>query len=131
MNVSLLSGFVVEDNASIQLRSVPDNQDKVTSFTIAVPKDNPAKNAKETAYYINIVAWDKAAEFAVEELDKGMYVEVEGYIYTGRRNIRGIEKVIYKNGEEVDNLSLPVFEINTRWSRVVSPKRAGQGSAMA
>lgn len=59
----------------------------------------------------------------MESLDKGMYIELEGYTRTGRRAVRGIEKVLYKNGDEVDSLSVPVFEVNARWIKILSHKK--------
>ena len=131
MNVIILSGYVVEANEKIKLRTVPENQDRVTSFTLAVTKDKPSQNRDDSAFYITIVGWDKVADFCNETLEKGMYIELEGYVRTSRRPVKGIEKVIYENGTEIDTLTVPIFEVNAKWIRILHSKKELAADQMA
>jgi single-strand DNA-binding protein len=86
-NVSLI-GRLVRD---IELKSTP-NGTLVTSFTVAVDRIT-AKDAERQTDFINIVAWQKTAEFCSKYFTKGTRIGL-----TGRIQVRSYDN---KDGKRV------------------------------
>ncbi len=64
-----------------ELRYTGGNNTAVASFTLAIKK-RFAKEGQPQADFINIVAWDKNAEFCSKHFTKGLQVVVVGRIQT-------------------------------------------------
>lgn len=80
LNKSILMGRLTRDP---KLRHTPNNT-PVTSFTLAVDRGvkRTGDPAQQTADFIDIVAWNQTAEFAVKYFRKGQLVAVAGRIQT-------------------------------------------------
>jgi len=77
MNLAILMGRTTKD---IELKTTA-NGTSVTSFTLAVDK-RVKKGEDKQADFINIVAWQKTAEFAANYIKKGQLIAIEGSIQT-------------------------------------------------
>lgn len=95
----------------------------VANFSIAIDKQLSKDKKQEfeaqgkpTADFINVVAWNKTAEFVAENLDKGLMVGVNGRLESGRYendqgqtiyttdvNAQSITMIEWKNREETNN----------------------------
>ena len=73
-NRVILTGRLTEEP---ELRQTPDGT-PVTSVSIAVPR----KFKKDTADFLDVVAWRKTAEFLCRYFTKGKWMEVDGSIQT-------------------------------------------------
>lgn len=78
MNKVVLMGRLTKDP---DLRYTSGNNTAVASFTIAVNR-RFAREGQPQADFINIVAWDKSAEFCGKYFTKGMQVAVVGRLQT-------------------------------------------------
>lgn len=87
MNSVVLIGRLTRDP---ELRYIPVTGTAVTKFNLAVDrglskdkKQEMESQGKQTADFINITVWGKAAENAANYLAKGRLVGVQGRIQTG------------------------------------------------
>lgn len=78
MNKTMLMGRLTKDP---DLRYTSGNNTAVASFTLAVNR-RFAREGQPQADFINIVAWDKNAEFVGKYFTKGLQVVVVGRIQT-------------------------------------------------
>ncbi len=78
MNKVILMGRLTKDP---ELRYTGGNTTAVATFTLAVNR-RFAKDGERKADFINIVAWDKTAEFCSKHFTKGLQVVVVGRIQT-------------------------------------------------
>ena len=79
MNRIILTGRLVRDP---EVRYTQSGK-AVASFSIAVDRNRrTADNQQPTADFINIVAWEKSAEFCGKYLTKGRKILVEGRLQT-------------------------------------------------
>lgn len=72
-------GRVVKDP---ELRYTSGNNTAVASFSIAVNRRTTAKEGQQQADFINIVAWNKTAEFVSKYFTKGMQIAIVGRLQT-------------------------------------------------
>lgn len=72
MNIVVIQGRMVND-AEIKMTN---SQKKVTSFSIAVPRD------KDLTDFIRCVAWEKKAEFVGRYFQKGKPITIIGSVQT-------------------------------------------------
>lgn len=78
MNKAILMGRLTKDP---ETRYMQTNNIQVTSFTLAVNR-RFTKDGEQQADFINIVAWNKTAEFVSKYFRKGQQVGVIGRIQT-------------------------------------------------
>lgn len=78
MNKTILMGRLTKDPDT---RYTQTNNIQVTSFTLAVNR-RFTKDGEQQADFINIVAWNKTAEFVSKYFRKGQQVGVIGRIQT-------------------------------------------------
>lgn len=78
MNKTILMGRLTKDPDT---RYTQTTNTQVTSFTLAVNR-RFAKEEEQQADFINIVAWNKTAEFVSKYFKKGQQVGVIGRIQT-------------------------------------------------
>lgn len=78
MNKVILIGRLTKEP---ETRYTKTNNIQVTSFTLAVSR-RFAKEGEQQADFINIVAWNKTAEFVSKYFKKGQQVAVVGRIQT-------------------------------------------------
>lgn len=78
MNKAILIGRLTKEP---ETRYTQTNNIQVTSFTLAVNR-RFAKEGEQQADFINIVAWNKTAEFVSKYFRKGQQVAVVGRIQT-------------------------------------------------
>lgn len=78
MNKAILIGRLTREP---ETRYTQTNNIQVTSFTLAVNR-RFAKEGEQQADFINIVAWNKTAEFISKYFRKGQQVAVVGRIQT-------------------------------------------------
>lgn len=79
MNKVTLMGRLTKDP---DLRYTSGNSKAVASFTLAVNRRQTDREGKTQADFIQIVAWDKTAEFCGKYFTKGMQVAIVGRIQT-------------------------------------------------
>ncbi|OPX45703.1 single-stranded DNA-binding protein A [Ruminiclostridium hungatei] len=79
MNKVVLMGRLTKDP---DLRYTSGNNTAVASFSIAVNRRATAKEGQPQADFINIVAWNKTAEFCGKYFTKGMQVAIVGRLQT-------------------------------------------------
>src|SRR5574344_361772 len=65
-----------------ETRYMPTTNTQVTSFTLAVNRRFTKQGEERQADFINIVAWNKTAEFVGKYFKKGQQVAVVGRIQT-------------------------------------------------
>lgn len=93
-----MKGVILMNNVSLIGRLTADPELKhtqsgkgFTRFTVAV--DRPTKQGEEKqADFINIVAWDKTAEFVCKYFSKGQRIALTGTIRTGSYTDKGGDK---------------------------------------
>lgn len=78
MNKVVLLGRLTRD---VEVRYTNTNNTMVASFTLAVNR-RFAKEGQPNADFINVVAWDKVAEFCSKHFKKGQQVGIIGRIQT-------------------------------------------------
>lgn len=78
MNKAILMGRLTKDP---ETRYTQTNNIQVTSFTLAVNR-RFTKDGEQQADFINIVSWNKTAEFVSKYFKKGQQVGVIGRIQT-------------------------------------------------
>jgi single-strand DNA-binding protein len=78
MNKTVLIGRLTKDP---ETRYTQTNNIQVTSFTLAVNR-RFSKEGEQQADFINIVAWNKTAEFVSKYFKKGQQVAIVGRIQT-------------------------------------------------
>lgn len=78
MNKAILMGRLTKDP---ETRNTQTNNIQVTSFTLAVNR-RFTKDGEQQADFINIVSWNKTAEFVSKYFKKGQQVGVIGRIQT-------------------------------------------------
>ena len=78
MNKVILIGRLTKEP---ETRYTKTNNIQVTSFTLAVSR-RFAKEGEQQADFINIVAWNKTAEFVSKYFKKGQQVAIVGRIQT-------------------------------------------------
>lgn len=76
----------------------------VVSFSLAVNRRVVKEGEQQTADFINIVAWNKTAEFIAKYFNKGMQVGIVGRIQTRNYDDKDGKKVFVTEvvAEEVD-----------------------------
>jgi single-strand DNA-binding protein len=79
MNKAILMGRITKD---IELRYVTTNNTPVCNFSIAVDRKFQKAGEERQADFINIIAWNKTAEFASKCFSKGMRIALVGSIQT-------------------------------------------------
>src|SRR5574344_2462346 len=79
MNKVILMGRLTKDP---EVRYTQANNTQVTSFTLAVNRRFTKAGEERQADFINIVAWNKTAEFVSKYFKKGQQVAVVGRIQT-------------------------------------------------
>ena len=78
MNKAILIGRLTKDP---ETRYTQTNNIQVTSFTLAVNR-RFAKKGEQQADFINVVSWNKTAEFVSKYFKKGQQVGVVGRLQT-------------------------------------------------
>ncbi len=79
MNKSILLGRLTRDP---ETRYTQTTNTQVTSFTLAVNRRFTKQGEERQADFINIVAWNKTAEFVSKYFKKGQQVGVIGRLQT-------------------------------------------------
>jgi single-strand DNA-binding protein len=79
MNKAMLMGRLTKDP---ELRYTTTNNKPVCSFSLAVNRRFSRAGEEKQADFVNIVAWDKHAEFCSKYFKKGQQVVVIGRIQT-------------------------------------------------
>ena len=79
MNKVILMGRLTKD---VEVRYTQTNNTMVASFTLAVNRRFVKPGEERQADFINIVAWNKTAEFCSKYFKKGQQVGVIGRIQT-------------------------------------------------
>jgi single-strand DNA-binding protein len=79
MNKVVLLGRLVKDP---ELRYTQNNNTAVCSFTLAVNRKFAKQGEGQQADFVQIVAWDKTAEFCSKYFTKGQQVAIVGRIQT-------------------------------------------------
>jgi single-strand DNA-binding protein len=79
MNKVILMGRLTRDP---ELRYTNVNNTAICSFSLAVDRRFSRQGEEKQADFINIVAWDKNAEFCSKYFTKGLKVVVVGRIHT-------------------------------------------------
>lgn len=79
MNKVVLMGRLTKDP---DLRYTSGNNTAVASFTLAVNRRQTEKEGQPQADFIQIVAWNKTAEFVGKHFTKGMQVAIVGRLQT-------------------------------------------------
>ena len=74
LNICALQGRLARDP---ELRQTTTGK-QVAMFTLAVDRGRKDANGRTTADWIQIVAWDRLADFAAKWLTKGQMVTVDG-----------------------------------------------------
>lgn len=120
MNKVILLGRLTKDP---DVRYTQSTNTQVTSFTLAVNRRFAKQGEERQADFINIVAWNKTAEFVSEYFKKGQQVGIIGRIqtrnYDDEQGIKHyvtevIAEEVYFAGdkkEEVQNNTADDFEI--------------------
>ena len=100
MNKVALIGSLTKEP---ETRYTQTNNICVVSFTLAVNR-RYAKEGEQQADFINIVAWNKTAEFIAKYFNKGMQVGIVGRIQTRNYDDKDGKKVFVTEvvAEEVD-----------------------------
>lgn len=88
MNKVILMGRLTKDPDT---RYTQTNNTQVTSFTLAVNRRFAKEGEERQADFINVVAWNKTAEFVSKYFQKGQQVAVVGRMQT--RNYEDDNKV--------------------------------------
>ena len=79
MNKVILMGRLTKNP---ETRFTQTNNTQVTSFTLAVNRRFVKEGEERQADFINVVAWNKTAEFCSKYFNKGQQVGVVGRIQT-------------------------------------------------
>ena len=79
LNVAVLMGRLTGDP---EIRVTPDGK-KVASFSVACDRDFKSRDGERQTDFLNIVAWEKTAEFLEKYFHKGTKLVVSGRIQTG------------------------------------------------
>ena len=87
LNEVVLQGRITED---AELKTTPSGK-SVTSFSLAVERDFSTNDEKETDF-INIVAWNKTAEFISKYFSKGKQMLVKGSLQVRKYQTQNGEK---------------------------------------
>lgn len=111
LNVAALVGRLVADP---ELRRTTSGL-SVASFTVAVDRSFAKAGTERQADFIDVVAWDKSAEFVCKYFQKGSMIAVQGSIQT-----RTYED---KNGNK-----RKAVEINARDISFAGPKSSNSGA---
>lgn len=106
-NLVVLTGRLTADP---ELKYTPNNI-PVTSFSIAVSRRYKAGEETQ-ADFINIVAWQKTAEFVTKYFSKGSMIGIEGSIQTRRY-------------QDKEGKNRTVFEVVANNVQFVESKREG------
>lgn len=121
-NVVVLQGRLARDP---ELRQTGTGK-QVARFTLAVDRGRKDANGQSQTDWINVIAWERLADFAYKYLSKGQMVNVDGRLqsssYTARDGTsRTVLEVVANNinfcGSKVDSTGQP------------SPAPAGQPAA--
>ena len=78
MNVICLVGRLVHDP---EIKSTKSGS-RVSTFAIAVDRNRPAQDGQRMVDYIDIVTWNKTAEFVCNYFKKGSWIAVNGRLET-------------------------------------------------
>lgn len=78
MNVVALVGRIVADP---ELRYTPSGV-AVTTLRIAVDRQTKSQSGEKESDFLNVVAWEKSAEYASNYLVKGQRIAVQGRLQT-------------------------------------------------
>ena len=76
LNVAVLMGRLTGDP---EIRVTPDGK-KVASFSVACDRDFKSRDGERQTDFLNIVAWEKTAEFLEKYFHKGDLISIEGRI---------------------------------------------------
>ena len=108
MNKIELLGRLTKD---LEIRYTQNNT-PVASFSLAVNR-RFAKEGEQQADFINIVAWNKTAEFCGKYFKKGSQIALSGRIQTRTYEDNGTKKYIeFYNGNNLNNLLLIYKHLN-------------------
>lgn len=99
MNKVILLGNLTRDPE----RRVTNNNNSVTSFTVAVSKGKKDADGKYTAEYINCVAWRLQADLVAKYFKKGSPICLEGKLQTSSYTDKNGDKR-YKTEVVVDTI---------------------------
>lgn len=89
MNKTILLGRLTKDP---EVRYTQTNNTMVVNFTLAVNR-RYTKEGEPTADFINIIAWNKTAEFVYKYFKKGQQVAVAGRLQTRNYDDKDGKKV--------------------------------------
>ena len=78
MNVICLVGRLVHDP---EIKST-NSGSRVSTFAIAVDRNRPGQDGQRLVDYIDIVVWNKTAEFVCNYFKKGSWIAVNGRLET-------------------------------------------------
>ena len=76
LNVAVLMGRLTGDP---EIRVTPDGK-KVASFSVACDRDFKSRDGERQTDFLNIVVWEKTAEFLEKYFHKGDLISIEGRI---------------------------------------------------
>lgn len=108
LNICALQGRLARDP---ELRQTTTGK-QVATFTLAVDRGRKGASGKSVADWIQVIAWERAAEFAYKWLTKGQMVAVDGRLqsrtYTAKDGTnRTVLEVVANNinfcGSKTDN----------------------------
>ena len=91
MNKVILMGRLTKEP---EVRYTQTTNTMVTSFTLAVNRRFVKQGEERQADFINIVAWNKTAEFVSKYFGKGQQVGVIGRIQTRNYDEQGVKHYI-------------------------------------
>ena len=114
MNKAILMGRLTRDP---EIRFTQTNNIKVASFGLAVNRRFAKQGEERQADFINIVAWDKTAEFVDKYFKKGQQIGVIGRIQSRSFEDRDgktvyvtevvAEEVYFADSKKEDNSNAP------------------------
>jgi len=89
MNTVTVSGRLVRDPV---IRYVGESKTPVAHYTIAISRPRSSRKRKQSADFINVVAWGPRAQFAENWMTKGRKYEITGVLqsdsYTNKDGVR-------------------------------------------
>lgn len=117
MNVICLVGRLVHDP---EIKST-NSGSRVSTFAIAVDRNRPAPDGQRMVDYIDIVTWNKTAEFVCNYFKKGSWIAVNGRLETRSYedkdgNKRKVFEVI------ADGVNFVGAKVDSNSERVQEPK---------
>jgi len=99
MNIVILEGRLTKEPEVVMTTT----RKYKALFTLAVDREIANANGEKEADFIQVVCWDKLAEFTKNWLTKGKLIQLEGRIATGSYD---------KDGKKVYYTQVNAFKIN-------------------